>query len=264
MLPKGAKLVSLDVQPKTIELTSPYGYAQLLVTGKLASGDTADVTRIVQAGPEQVDRQGLANRPGATHRPTARPNCVFSLEGATLTIPVRVSGLRSCRRRSTSFMTLLRCSRSWAATKELATARPQGKNGFKLSLRGYDPLFDVRALTDDLAGRRVNVASPDDSLMLLKASAGVPHMGGQLTKPGDVYYDILRDWIAGGGKLDPDASARRADRVRSAKPGRAADRRQAADSRPGDLCRRRSPRRHAGGLHRIGQHAKWPPPRASG
>ena len=29
----------------------------------------------------------------------------------------------------------------------------QGKNGFKLSLRGYDPLFDVRALTDDHAGR---------------------------------------------------------------------------------------------------------------
>ena len=27
----------------------------------------------------------------------------------------------------------------------------QGKNGFKLSLRGYDPLFDVRALTDDHA-----------------------------------------------------------------------------------------------------------------
>ena len=50
----------------------------------------------------------------------------------------------------------------------------QGKNGFKLSLRGYDPIFDVRALTDDLAGRHVNLASPDDSLMLLKASAGVP------------------------------------------------------------------------------------------
>ena len=44
----------------------------------------------------------------------------------------------------------------------------QGKNGFKLSLRGYDPIFDVRALTDDQAARRVNLASPDDSLMLLK------------------------------------------------------------------------------------------------
>ena len=45
-----------------------------------------------------------------------------------------------------------------------------GKNGFKLSLRGYDPLFDHRALTDDLAGRRFNRAAPDQSLMLLKPS----------------------------------------------------------------------------------------------
>ena len=42
----------------------------------------------------------------------------------------------------------------------------KGKNGFKLSLRGYDPIFDHRALTDDLAARRINLASPGDSLML--------------------------------------------------------------------------------------------------
>ena len=68
----------------------------------------------------------------------------------------------------------------------------QGKNGFKLSLRGYDPLFDVRALTDDHASRRVNVASPDDSLMLLKPTGAVPHVGGGLDGPGEPYYEILR------------------------------------------------------------------------
>ncbi len=78
----------------------------------------------------------------------------------------------------------------------------QGKNGFKLSLRGYDPLFDVRALTDDLGARRVNLASPDDSLMLLKATGAVPHVGGQLIKPGEPYYQVLRSWIAGGAQLN--------------------------------------------------------------
>ncbi len=77
----------------------------------------------------------------------------------------------------------------------------QGKNGFKLSLRGYDPIFDVRALTDDLASRRVNIASPDDSLMLLKATGAVPHVGAQLTKPGEPYYEVIRSWIASGAKL---------------------------------------------------------------
>ena len=37
--------------------------------------------------------------------------------------------------------------------------------------------------------------------MLLKATAAVPHMGGQLLKPGDPYYQILHDWLADGGRL---------------------------------------------------------------
>ncbi len=77
-----------------------------------------------------------------------------------------------------------------------------GKRGFKLSLRGYDPLFDVRGLTDDLSSRRVNVAAPDESLMLLKATGQVPHEGGALIKPGDKYYSLIRAWIADGAKLD--------------------------------------------------------------
>jgi mono/diheme cytochrome c family protein len=80
----------------------------------------------------------------------------------------------------------------------------KGKNGFKLSLRGYDALFDIRSLTDDLASRRVNVASPTDSLMLLKATSSVPHQGGQLLQTGDDYYALVRDWIAAGAKLDLD------------------------------------------------------------
>lgn len=78
----------------------------------------------------------------------------------------------------------------------------KGKNGFKLSLRGYDPAFDHRALTDDLASRRVNAASPDDSLMLLKPTAAVPHGGGGLMTPDSPYYRVLRQWIADGAKLD--------------------------------------------------------------
>src|SRR5664279_1342552 len=36
----------------------------------------------------------------------------------------------------------------------------KGKNGFKLSLRGYDPQYDYEALLYDLSGRRFNRAEP--------------------------------------------------------------------------------------------------------
>ena len=77
-----------------------------------------------------------------------------------------------------------------------------GKNGFKLSLRGYDPLFDHIALTDDLAGRRFNRAAPDTSLMLLKPAGAVPHVGGVLFQPGEEKKEP-----AGKGAPRPNSSA---------------------------------------------------------
>src|SRR6186713_3201729 len=53
-----------------------------------------------------------------------------------------------------------------------------GQNGFKLSLYGYDPEFDYIALVHEGRGRRVSPAAPDDSLLLLKVSGGMPHGGG--------------------------------------------------------------------------------------
>ena len=53
-----------------------------------------------------------------------------------------------------------------------------GQNGFKLSLFGFDPAFDYRALVHEGRGRRVSPAAPDDSLLLLKAAGGMAHGGG--------------------------------------------------------------------------------------
>jgi len=54
-----------------------------------------------------------------------------------------------------------------------------GKGGFKLSLRGGDLDYDHAALVRDQFGRRVNVLSPDDSLLLQKATQAVAHEGGK-------------------------------------------------------------------------------------
>ena len=67
----------------------------------------------------------------------------------------------------------------------------KGKKGFKLSLRGYDPLYDYRALVDDLSGRRFNRSQPEQSLMLLRPPQGVPHEGGFLFDEGSRIYAVL-------------------------------------------------------------------------
>jgi len=83
-----------------------------------------------------------------------------------------------------------------------------GKNGFKLSLRGYDPEFDYQALINDISGRRFNRAHPEESLMLLKPTAEVPHEGRQAIKPGSREYKLLLDWIAQGAKQESAKDAR--------------------------------------------------------
>jgi hypothetical protein len=74
----------------------------------------------------------------------------------------------------------------------------KGKNGFKLSLRGYDPQFDYEALLYDLGGRRFNRADPARSLMLAKPTQQVPHGGGLRFEINSDYYKTIYNWIAQG------------------------------------------------------------------
>jgi hypothetical protein len=76
--------------------------------------------------------------------------------------------------------------------------KAEGQNGFKLSVFGFDPAADHRALAMEGRGRRVFPASPDQSLLLLKAAGGMPHGGGLRIPPERPEYQTLRQWIAEG------------------------------------------------------------------
>src|SRR5438105_4778875 len=75
-----------------------------------------------------------------------------------------------------------------------------GKGGFKLSLRGQDPGFDLANITRDQLGRRVNPQDPERSLFLMKPSGQVAHEGGVRFGVDSNEYRILRHWIAQGMK----------------------------------------------------------------
>src|SRR5213080_974934 len=70
--------------------------------------------------------------------------------------------------------------------------KARGQNGFQLSLLGFDADFDYDAVVLQARGRRVFPASPDNSLLLRKASARLPHGGGERMKPGSPAYETLR------------------------------------------------------------------------
>jgi hypothetical protein len=202
-LPDGRSLVRIEATPASIELKHPYGYRQLLLTGELDSGERVDVTRLVEA---QVPETIVSLSPNGQVRAKADGSgeIKFTLNGQTAVVPVAVSG--QSQPYPVSFVCDVQPVLSKLGCNQgTCHGAANGKNGFKLSLRGYDPLFDHRALTDDLAGRRFNRAAPDQSLMLLKPTGAVPHVGGVLTHRGEPYYELLRSWIADGVKLDLDS-----------------------------------------------------------
>ena len=73
-----------------------------------------------------------------------------------------------------------------------------GQNGFRLSLLGFDPVFDYDNLLKEGRGRRVLPAAPDSSLLLTKMTGVAAHGGGKRTEVGSEEYKIVRRWIASG------------------------------------------------------------------
>jgi hypothetical protein len=78
----------------------------------------------------------------------------------------------------------------------------RGKDGFQLSLFGYDPEGDYFRLTREQAGRRINLALPEESMVITKSIGAAPHTGGKLfAKDSELAKTILR-WLEAGAPND--------------------------------------------------------------
>ena len=78
----------------------------------------------------------------------------------------------------------------------------KGKDGFNLSLFGFDPAGDYYRLTRAIIGRRVDLAVPEKSLLLEKTTAAVPHTGGKLFDTEHDDYKTLLRWLKAGALDD--------------------------------------------------------------
>lgn len=193
------QIASIQVQPSQIEFGAWNDSAQIVVMAQLQTGELVDVTSQATFAAEN-DSVWLSQRGWVQpiHAGDAKINVTLGNHHqaigvhSTITSDFEVDFIRDVN----PALSRLGCN---SGTCHGAQA---GRNGFKLSLRGYDPNYDVRSLSDDLAGRRIHPASPIDSLMLTKPLGVVPHVGGKIIEPGDNHALVLRQWIAGGATLN--------------------------------------------------------------
>jgi hypothetical protein len=192
---------ALLVQPENIVLSGPRAKQQLVITGKYADGSICDLTAFAdiacEGGFAVVGNGGFLSP-----KQNGAGAIVVKAGGQTVKVPVAVKDLDkpqlvSFRRELIASMNVGGCNAG------ACHGTPSGKNGFKLSLRGFDPAADYLQLTRDVLGRRADRLAPESSLMLQKALGWVPHEGAQRFQATSVPGTTMRDWLAEGLRDDP-------------------------------------------------------------
>lgn len=193
------KIVSLSAQPAALTLTDSQDARTFLVTGKSAAGYAVDLSPVAKvkaaSGIVRVGEDGYVYPVKA-----GKTMLTVTAGGKQTTVPVTV---KSVAAPPVSFVREVMPALSKAGCNAgTCHGSAKGKNGFKLSLRGYDPEFDYHALVNDISGRRFNRVDPANSLMLLKTTGKAPHQGGVLFNTKSRGYQTIYRWVAQGVPSD--------------------------------------------------------------
>src|SRR5262249_17141990 len=194
-------LAKIEVSPPEISLFTARGKHSFVVQATFADGITRDVTAEAKVtfGNNmllKLDKNVLLPvADGAT-------DMKRELGGQTATVPVKVKDAKVDRPISFKLDVMPVFMRSGCNSGSCHGAA-RGKDGFRLSLFGFDADGDHHRLTREMNGRRVNLALPAESLLLEKATGKVPHTGGERIKPGDEYAQTLVRWLEANTPSDP-------------------------------------------------------------
>ena len=199
------KITALKLQPDSLVLVHKRDVRRVLVSGRTEEGYWMDLSRAARFTPTsstvQIDSEGYLHpiEAGTT-------KVTVSVNGKSVDLPVTV---RSVDEPPISFVRdIMPTVSKIGCNAGTYHGAAKGKNGFKFSLRGYDPDFDYQSLIHDISGRRFNRAFPEQSLMLRKPTADVPHKGGQVIKPDSRNYRLFHQWIAEGVVSDVKSTKR--------------------------------------------------------
>ena len=199
------EIQSLKLLPAELTLADARDARRVLVLGQRADGGVIDLTAEASFKPSSTNLV-LGSDQFLSGLQAGEFQVTVSAAGRSVELPVHVTGVEL---RPVGFVRDIEPVLSRASCNQgTCHGSAKGKNGFKLSLRGYDPDYDYQALINDLSGRRFNRVNVDDSLMLQKPLGDVPHEGGQALSPGSRYHQLLRQWIAEGARYEDPTPAR--------------------------------------------------------
>ncbi|MBX9680785.1 MAG: DUF1549 and DUF1553 domain-containing protein [Gemmataceae bacterium] len=188
---------SLQAHPEKIVLNGPHSMQQLVVTGKYADGSVRDLTYFADIASTAPNIAMLDAERNIVSKANGSTNLTIKAGGQTISVPIVVADMEKTT--PVSFRNEVIASLNVGSCNSGAChGTPSGKNGFKLSLRGFDPAPDYLQLTRDVLGRRTDRLGAEGGLLMQKALGRVPHDGGSRFPANSVPAVTLSRWFAEG------------------------------------------------------------------
>ncbi len=191
---------SLAIYPPEIKLATSADFQNVIAVARRADGVTLDVTEQVVWS---VEHPALVKLDSYRLAPLSDGQTQLKAAWNELSVEAPIVITAATTPRATSFhldiMPVL--TRSGCNTGSCHGAA-RGKDGFRLSLFGFDPLGDYQRITREIGIRRINLAIPEQSLIYLKSIGAVPHSGGKRMEPDSQYAVKLLDWLKHEAQLD--------------------------------------------------------------
>ncbi|MAG93281.1 MAG: cell surface protein [Planctomycetaceae bacterium] len=197
------KPASINVYPADVQLLTTRDRQSFIVQAVLPNGLTHDVTdqaKFTLANP------ALVRQEKTTLYPAADGETVLKVEYAGFTVDVPIKVEQATAERPISFeLDVMPVFMKTGCNTGSCHGAASGKDGYRMSLFGYDAPTDHYRLTREIPGRRINLSLPKESLLMEKGAGQVAHSGGKRLEPGGEHYNTLIRWLEAGAL--PDASA---------------------------------------------------------
>jgi hypothetical protein len=190
----------LHVYPSEIALTTARDSQSVIVQIEYPDGITRDVT---DKATWKLDHEDRVARAGNHFTPKADGDAKLTVSFDSNDVVVPVSVKQAAVDPPISFkLDVMPVFMRAGCNVGSCHGSARGKDGFRLSLFGFDPDGDYYRLTHEQPKRRLDLSIPTECLLIEKATGQVPHTGGSPTKKGDALYNTLVRWLEAGAPAD--------------------------------------------------------------
>jgi hypothetical protein len=204
---KLAQLERVEIFPSRYRLETKRDHHQVVVMATFKDATTQDVTAFSDLKVADSKVVSLARDVIKPVAEAGQTELIATLGGQTVKAPVEVVQGQQDREISWRLDVMPVFMRGTCNSGGCHGAA-RGKDGFRLSLFGMDPAGDFERVTREMPGRRLNLAIPEESTLVEKATGAVPHSGNQCFDDKSQYYQTLIEWITKGAPSDKPEVAR--------------------------------------------------------